>query len=97
MDYELAKELRDAGFPQKSPTISEPKEYTPDGAYMAALEELIEACRKPAHFVSVDEVFEGWEAYLQDHDYEFRFTKGKGSTPTEAVARLYIALNLKKA
>jgi hypothetical protein len=96
MNYELAKELKDAGFPQKSMTIGFPEEYGPGGVYLPSLEELIEACGDgivavqkdgPGKWDAVDE----WEEY-----YPPEVKKGaSGSTPTEAAARLWLALNKK--
>lgn len=98
MDYELAKELKDAGFPQK---------YKHDdlrcmstqglGCHcrvdVPTLSELIEACWK----------IKGFHYILKENDGEWSIeTYGlpeklvcKGSSPLEAVARLWLALNTK--
>ena len=107
MKYELAKELKDAGFPQEgegrfleSPEHPYPESPTRDGGnwneahgrYLNALSvaptlsELIEACGEL--FSNLDrDPFGKWEALAthgQGHE---------GSTPEEAVARLWLALN----
>jgi hypothetical protein len=99
MDYELAKELKDAGFPQDGTN------YTPDhggdlesAAYYPSLSELIEVCGDEG-FMSLTKGEDGdsgrvlWFAY-QD------FAAGKvvnAPTAEEAVARLWLALNNKDA
>lgn len=99
--YELAKELKDAGF--KSSELVTPAWYGEGFDYTLddlvpnpTLSELIEACVK----ISRDQDFhletiygDGWRAATC-------FTHGKdewekGPTPEEAVARLWLALNKK--
>lgn len=109
MNYELAKELKDAGFPQNS---DNPQIHTaicgnfdnPDPACRSenrgvapTLEELIEACGDG--FYELIRV-ESDEWYATTFDSSFSKEKGHAissvglcSTPTEAVARLFIALN----
>lgn len=102
MDYALAKELKDAGFPWK-----EGDWYTADGEwipekereYAPTLEELIEACGN--EFLGVHRVDKkSWYAdththlcncgkpVCNGHNWEHE----TGATPTEAVARLWLAL-----
>jgi hypothetical protein len=93
MKYELAKALMDAGFPQggngtwkSSPDAVVVRQA--DRVYAPTLEELIEACA--GTFLSLEGPREG-------HRY-FRASSGNGkmlhgTTPTEAVARLWLALN----
>jgi hypothetical protein len=94
MDYELAKQLKDAGFPQKEPNgfsglLAHVKGNADDSTYYPTLEELIEACGD--HFFTLElrnggyKRWEAHEAYYNNHH--------DGSTPTEAVARLWLALN----
>lgn len=106
MNYELAKQLKDAGFPQKGEGIFEGGEGTdelPD-VYSPTLEELIEACGDrlmsvhrtvPARVEKSDHW--GAEAYFETGpDDEPRGSQlGLGQTPTEAVAKLWLALNKK--
>lgn len=103
MQYELAKQLQNAGFPQKTHELSDrdigewPRSEAPYlWPYNPILEELIEACKRPERLISIDETPIGFEAYQQDINYELIIgTKSTGSTPTEAVARLWLALNAK--
>lgn len=113
MNYELAKELKDAGFPhewckdmsEKAPQMCgstcEEMDCYP------TLEELIEACGDvkfalfgPGTSLQTEEdtafgvvlhgkeQISGWLAKGTD-------TAARGSSPTEAVARLWLALNTK--
>lgn len=103
MDYELAKRLKDAGFPQKEfdfhnpfsgkgwPGDVRPAEYP----YNPTLEELIEACIA----LQPDAPF---RLYIKNGKCRARmFTANThqeapwffGSTPIEAVARLWLALH----
>lgn len=92
MTYELAKELKDAGFPQ----TGKGNFYGGDGSalggttidvvYKPTLSELIEAC--------VD-----FQSLIKRSSIEFE-ARGSddrclGLTPEEAVARLWLALNKK--
>jgi hypothetical protein len=98
MEYELAKELKDMGFPQGTtvdanrynhlaPDGNPTAPYLIDCAYIPTLEELIEACGGFA-FKLLKLPGERWFAEESgDNAY--------GSTPLEAVARLYLALNKK--
>ena len=98
MKYELAKELKEAGFPQ----IIKDTQYT--GAlecghcgyfmkgevHIPTLSELIEACGKYIELSNGDVRFKDWYASAGKAGEEI-----EGKTPEEAVARLYIALNKK--
>ena len=95
MNYELAKKLKDAGFPQKRhydivDFLSEP---LPDGTYdkndfvaIPTLEELIEACGNA--FTRLFHVEKRWGA----GNKVFFMT---GDTSSEAVANLWLELNKK--
>jgi hypothetical protein len=93
MDYALASELRDAGFPfapmeREHQLLDTPAVQIPEkGTWYVCptLEELIEACGNTDGFV-LGKTQDDWMATI----YELR---GNGSTPTEAVARLWLALN----
>ena len=84
MDYELAKSLMDAGFPQigKGSLIGSLDKLvwrSGDRVYVPTLEELIEACGE--NFGSLDKQHYGWLAYATyDQSY---FAK----TSVEAVER----------
>lgn len=90
MKYELAKELKDAGFPQ---VVRRGTQLTPDfgvGAvvYAPTLEELIEACGD--RYFRLVHTVENWQASV---GVEEGYLWYMGATPTEAVARLWLALN----
>lgn len=108
MNYELAKELKDAGFPQE---LGMGSDYYINGATdnrhykqntdpavndvkVPTLSELIEACGEEFH--SLHRFKEGWQCRKPSegwgNDYE---VQSSGTTPEEAVARLYLALNKK--
>lgn len=118
MPYELAKELKDAGFPQRfvmgnfytEADLSYPeaqkewvrfffderKRGTPETELelvklisIPTLEELIEACKD--HIESLETDGSKWFAFADMETDEDKH--GKGSSPTEAVAHLWLALN----
>jgi hypothetical protein len=111
MKYEVAKQLKDAGFSQelaegsfylvKSPNLfaggpiynrfcwggeGEDKPYR-EYLLDPALSELIEVCGTA--FVGLDRFDKGWKATGVFNDLLLR----DGSTPEEAVANLWLALN----
>ena len=96
MKYELAKELKEAGFPQKNYKI---EKDTEELCYIPSLEELIEACEKhPRGFCFLRKIDNDWYAQDgnmrgMDNGWDGKIAKGK--TPTEAVAHLWLALNKK--
>lgn len=107
MTYELAKQLQDAGFPQNTDWYFMPDEnhgltygirstMYPVNEMVAApsLEELIEACgngfgafARNGQFHKHTPLNTHYVAWGHD-----RSTQSGGSTPTEAVARLWLAL-----
>lgn len=111
IDYELAKELKDAGFPQKGYGV-----YAPDPAtglnfpntgftaYVPTLSELIEACGFRFSLLKRIAPERGslkdrWKADGYDGtplEGSMALTSELGSTPEEAVARLWLALNKKQ-
>lgn len=99
MNYETALKLKNAGFPQTTPSgnyrnghyIVEGKET----CYDPTLEELIEGCGEGFDRLwKVDKSYDGgntkWCATGSND-----FNDGCGPTPSEAVANLYLALNKK--
>jgi hypothetical protein len=87
MDYELAKQLKEAGYPIKKQLITR---YNRDIA-APTLEELIEACGD--RFGAL--IRHGnWEA-RSDWSEQDRGISATGSTAIEAVARLWLALHSK--
>lgn len=105
MDYELAKELQDAGYPLRRiepgmcvglwPTL----DMNPEGKqelgaqhfYTPTLSELIEACGESFYGVH-RMVDDEWVAFMYDIEDPTRQVEGRGDTPEIAVAKLYLAL-----
>lgn len=106
MNYELAKELKDAGFPQEAPRepfckeCNLPAEYVRDFKHekeyirVPTLSELIEAC--PRQIDDGDFCLRSYSSGEWTAGY-YRFEDWSiledGPTPEEAVARLWLALN----
>lgn len=88
---DLALELKAAGFPQKGDTVF--IGANDEVAVEPSLEELIDACGEEFDKLQLEETRPNkWFAY----GGEAMFTLcGIGSTPEEAVARLWLALNKK--
>lgn len=76
MKYELVKQLEAAGYPVSTPNVP-------------TLEELIEACGE--NFSSLNKYENVWDAESSPQ-LVADIGAWSGSTPTEAVARLYLAL-----
>lgn len=109
MTYELAKELKDAGFPQnhdgrKTAVNADNTDYVFD----PTLEELIEACTEIGQ-IGLDFYGKGkWiarigyyvestsEQKLQGYPQMAEHCRVEASTSTEAVARLWLALHAKQ-
>ena len=104
MNFELAKKLKEAGFPMRCIKIK--RDFSGDAQYLEPLQplvpslsELIEECGDDFNclFKHTDETF--WTAGYAVSEIEAGFgwskiTKiGEGSTPEEAVANLYLELN----
>jgi len=107
MNYELAKQLKDAGFPQ----IKNLRTFPPGCSHWGTkdhpvgdiscecwisdptLEELIEACGDNFEFLvkRSPTMNPFWEAYMRNGES----LCGGGQTPIEAVAHLWLALNQK--
>lgn len=94
MTYELAQKLKDAGFP-----LFKGHEY----AYLPTLTELIEACGEEFGTLELCSCMPAphdhaciWDARPKDDriagEYVDKWT-GRGDTPEEAVANLWLALN----
>ena len=89
MTYELAKELKDVGFPfiwNYEPEALRFREYP-------TLSELIEACIGEYWFSLVELKPHAWRA--EGKTLELKVLREVGKTPEEAVAKLYLALNKK--
>jgi hypothetical protein len=101
MSYELAKELKEAGFPQQGKgeivmwkhAASGPSTKSLDTAYLPTLSELIEACGDDFYSL-VNELlphsFHKWRAASKTDVWIN--DASHGPTPEEAVARLWLAL-----
>jgi len=106
MTYETAKKLKDAGFTQRSGDhASDAKNCKAHGcmkglpfgchtAYIPNLSELVKACGDVFYDLKQEPIKAGWEAtaFLSYTTH----AQGKGNTPEEAVADLWLALNDKK-
>ena len=105
MNYELAKELKDAGFPLKYTKViyaifdlivyDGDEEVKKEGGFadyaiMPTLSELIEACG--GYFSSLNRGIDYWFANGVKGVHGFN---ERGSTPEEAIARLWLALQNK--
>lgn len=95
MDYKLAQELKDAGFPQPEHTpLSIPrlqiKEVEGSFVHFPILEELIAECGEGFFRLTHSQCI--WEATCP-HKTIRELLSETGKTPLIAVANLYIALN----
>ena len=92
MNYELAKQLKEAGFPQPDTLDVVCNDDYSKCAYAPTLSELIEACGD--EFATLERKLDGWWAAFHLHDGTLKiFTPTSGKTPEEAVAKLYLALH----
>jgi len=95
MNYDLAKKLRDVGFPQKEEICGyHLKEGGHcDCGYLPTLEELIEAC-SPNFGALMHEIVQVTPVYVATpFGAVSTFPRCEGDTPSEAMANLYLALN----
>ncbi len=95
MNYELALQLKEAGFPQKGKGHFETTKLD-EPYYIPTLSELIEACEDDNFHLlsgSIVGAYIEWQAYTGFA----RMPKhiGVGTSPEEAVAKLWLALNKK--
>lgn len=109
MKYELAKQLKDAGFPQRGDSKmlatkqgrKTLQNWGKLNAYAPTLEELIEACGPQLGcLLKRDKETDYGENFPPEWEWgasskTFWNIQMFGSTPTEAVARLWLALNNK--
>ncbi len=101
MEYDLAVQLKDAGFPQRGRgDFVNDRRSSPSGndgyfgrrVYAPTLSELIEACGEDLAIIIVaNHECSALEQYDWDKDCGFG-QKGLGTTPQAAVARLWLAL-----
>ena len=104
MNYKLAKELKDAGFPQRyvrgqmmyDLSIEPNKEgILPDGTeevFMPTLSELIEACGEGFGLL-VQHIGKKGKWYNTNSNSTNDGIQTFGDTPSEAVAKLWLSLN----
>jgi len=89
MNYKLAKQLKEAGFGNFADNVIDGKtgrKFT--DIWMPTLSKLIEACGD--EFTSLGRGYIRNNPYFEAESYDL---SGKGKTPEEAVAKLYIKLN----
>lgn len=107
MTYELAKQLKDAGFPQVEVWESRCPCHEPWGmcglgahdqppSYMPSLSELIEACGDRfgslnRNFHTFKYITKYWTAVVI-FQTSTNYLEAQGDTPEEAVAKLWLAL-----
>jgi hypothetical protein len=92
MKYPLAKQLKDAEFPFKENVRCEPIEIGGVLFCTPTLEELIEACGDKGFHLACR--YDGiWEAGMPDKEQR-EMQLSQGSTPTEAVALLWLVLHV---
>lgn len=109
MNYELAKELKDAGFRQGywegwddhgggkwmqfdgKNSLYDHETGDSEELYVPTLSELIEACRMFTDRLCLEQHSNDWRAGIYVGPKQF----ASGSTPEEAVARLWLVLNKK--
>jgi len=108
MNYELAKQLKDAGFSQFGKnrnvdgslvTLDSSIGQIHDFIYIPTLEELVEACERDGYFdfsIKHDKAGSKWYARIIENSstksLHIATSEKDGSTPTEAVGRLLLAL-----
>lgn len=103
MNYELAKQLKDAGYPEPDNIESAQGDMVlgDDLVYRPTLEELSEACKKSYHYDGyvysfvikyVEEEKPYWFAGYEYTDGWDEGPEGYGETPNEAVANLWLKL-----
>ncbi len=103
MNYELCKQLEEAGYPQErgEGNWAHPKRIESEtvvGVYRPTLEELIGACSEyieAQKFTIICYSSGWWAGYTGVGDYN-RPEMGRGATPAEAVANLWLALTKSK-
>jgi hypothetical protein len=95
MTYELAKQLKDAGFPQEGNGVWYPDNPNGEGdaCYAPTLSELIVACGDG--IVGLTRMWEGkwlkgWGAMYTRYPMDSFHSIIEGNTPEEAVAKLWL-------
>lgn len=99
MNYEIAKQLKDNGFPQREAIIHQvvrSKEERAAAVYMPTFEELIAATPSLDSLAYLKNGIQGGNWVATVHYEDTSYTEKYGSTPSEAVANLWLALNAKE-
>lgn len=91
MNYELAKKLKEAGFPLKQDTYEAFAHVEGFRYVLPTLEELIEACGEEIGGIVRSKEGNLWSTLDRAGDYALPFS----DTPKEAVANLWLKLNKK--
>lgn len=101
-NYSLAKQLKDAGFPFVDHTCDQCEEnmMSCGNSVLPRLSELLEACGKHRKYyleepfdLTIQGTSDGWAAGYTDPNYHESWEDFEnGSTPEEAVARLWLVL-----
>jgi hypothetical protein len=92
MTYELAKQLKNAGFPQHDKDWHQKSCY--GDACSVDLSELIEACGEAFDCLILDRDTKKWRvSWWYEHLNTDEPDKILESTPEEAVAKLYLSLH----
>lgn len=86
MNYELAKELKQVGFPQDGIKSYVIDNFEHSNLHYPTLHELIEACGEKFSYLRRDE--DGWWCMARGGDFTSPY-----SNPEEAVAKLWLILN----
>ena len=102
MIYELAKQLKDAGFPQTSPgmpfllTHINDKGAIDEMCVNPSLAQLIKACGEHFALHKNSDHWKAWQINSNPREPNAANFEEIGSTPEESVARLWLALNQKR-
>jgi len=100
MEYQLAKQLKDAGFSFKkteAEVTREPMVVDGEDVYTPTLSELIEACGDKLTLTRFGDDYNAYDSDQIDGEYGSYNKWASGTTPEEAVAKLYLALHSPKA
>lgn len=95
MTYELAKKLKDAGFPQKENNSQNWDEPTMRFYYSPTLSELIKACGNKFGVLQLADLRKNSKSRWYASTIVYVENPAYGKTPEEAVAKLWLELNKK--
>ena len=95
MNYETAKLLKDAGFPQDFDFVESIGHTMYPDVHFPTLSELIDACgNKTIHIWNNENIQNSWKAQASFNGKIWQMETGY-LTPEEAVAKLWLELNKK--